>query len=322
NRPDVLDPALLRPGRFDRRINVPSPDIKGREAILEVHARKVKLSETVKLSIIARRTPGFVGSDLENLINESALLAARKDKNGIEMEDLEEAIERVLAGPERKSRVISDKEKKIVAFHEAGHALVAKMIPGTDPVHKVSIIPRGHALGYTLQLPTEDRYLVTERELKHRVAVLLGGRSAEELFFDETTTGSQNDLFQATQIAHRMVITYGMSKRIGALSMREEDSQVFLGRDFSRGKEFSEKTSELIDGEVKRLVELGHRRARFILMNNRDKLEKLAGMLMEKEVLESEEVEEIITGKKQEKKTEEEKVAKGEEASAPAEKDR
>ncbi|RLD16680.1 MAG: cell division protein FtsH [Caldiserica bacterium] len=296
NRPDVLDPALLRPGRFDRRIHVPPPDIKGREAILKIHAKKIKLSPNVDLSIIARRTPGFVGSDLENLINEAALLAARKNKNAVEMDDLEEAIDRVLAGPERKSRVISEREKKIVAYHEAGHALVAYLIPDTDPIHKISIIPRGPALGYTLQLPTEDRYLSTERELKAKITVLLGGRVAEELVFKEITTGAQNDLLQATKIAHRMVTSYGMSKRLGSITFKDENGQVFLGRDLLKMKEYSEKTQELIDKEIKRLVEMGKRRARLILMNNFDKLKKLAEALMEREVLEADEVKEILEG--------------------------
>jgi len=301
NRPDVLDPALLRPGRFDRRIHVPPPDIKGREQILRVHARKIKLGDKVDLSIIARRTPGFVGSDLENLINEAALLAARKNKDEVQMDDLEEAIDRVLAGPERKSRVISDREKKLVAYHEAGHALVAYLIPNTDPIHKVSIIPRGPALGYTLQLPTEDRYLVTERELKSKITVLLGGRVAEEIVFSEVTTGAQNDLLQATKIAHRMVTTYGMSKLLGSITFKDEDGQVFLGRDIMRLKEYSEKTAEVIDKEVKRIVETAKRRAKIVLNNNFEKLKRLAEALIEKEVLEADEVKEIVEGKMEEK---------------------
>ncbi|RLD16500.1 MAG: cell division protein FtsH [Caldiserica bacterium] len=304
NRPDVLDPALLRPGRFDRRIHVPPPDIKGREAILKIHAGRIKLSPNVDLSIIARRTPGFVGSDLENLINEAALLAARKNKNAVEMDDLEEAIDRVLAGPERKSRVISEREKKIVAYHEAGHALVAYLIPHTDPIHKISIIPRGPALGYTLQLPTEDRYLFTEKELKAKITVLLGGRVAEELVFKEITTGAQNDLLQATKIAHRMVTSYGMSKILGSITFKDENGQVFLGRDLLKMKEYSEKTQELIDREIKRLVEIGKRTARLILISNFEKLKKLAEALMEKEVLEADEVKEIVEGKVSEQRVE------------------
>lgn len=218
NRPDVLDPALLRPGRFDRHIMVPNPDLRGREEILKVHTRNIKLGPEVDLKVIARRTPGFVGSDIANLVNEAALLAAREDKQAVEIKEFEEAIDRVIAGPQRKSRMISDREKKIIAYHEAGHALVAKLIPGTDPIHKVSIIPRGPALGYTLQLPLEDKYLSTKTEIIDKLTVFLGGRASEELTFNELTTGAENDLQQATEIAHKMICEYGMSDRLGPLT--------------------------------------------------------------------------------------------------------
>ena len=298
NRPDVLDPALLRPGRFDRQIGVPSPDLKGREEILNVHSKGVKLSDKIDLKVIARRTPGFVGADIANLVNEAALLAARKNKTGVEMDDMEEAIDRVIAGPQRKSRMISDKEKKIIAYHESGHTLVAKYTIGSDPVHKVSIIPRGPALGYTLQLPTEDKYLTTEHEIHGRLAVLLGGRVAEEMIFNEITTGSQNDLSKATDMAHRMVVEFGMSARLGPVSLKKDDAEVFLGRDISREPRFSDKTSEIIDEEVKRIVLEAKARAESILKEHKDGLDKLAEKLIEKEILDGEEVEELLTGKK------------------------
>ena len=294
NRPDVLDPALLRPGRFDRHIMVPNPDLKGREEILKVHTRNVKLAPGVDLKVIARRTPGFVGSDIANLVNEAALLAAREDKKAVEMKELEEAIDRVIAGPQRKSRMISDREKKIIAYHEAGHTLVAKLIPGTDPIHKVSIIPRGPALGYTLQLPLEDKYLATKTEITDKLTVFLGGRAAEELTFNELTTGAENDLHQATEIAHKMVCEYGMSDRLGPLTLRKKETEIFLGRDFTAEKAYSEKTAEMIDEEVKKIVEDCRNRAKELLGKNRAKLDRLAKALMEKEILVGEEVEEIL----------------------------
>ncbi|MFH1369391.1 MAG: ATP-dependent zinc metalloprotease FtsH [Elusimicrobiota bacterium] len=307
NRPDVLDPALLRPGRFDRQISVPSPDLKGREEILRVHSKGVTLSDKVDLTVIARRTPGFVGADVANLVNEAALLAARKSKPAVEMKDMEEAIDRVIAGPERKSRMISEREKKIIAYHESGHTLVAKYIPGSDPIHKVSIIPRGPALGYTLQLPLEDRYLTTMQEILGRLAVLLGGRVAEEMVFNEITTGSQNDLSKATDIAHKMVVEFGMSEKLGPLSLKKDDAEIFLGRDISREPRYSDKTSELIDEEVKRIVVEAKARAESILKDHREKLNKLAEKLIEKEILDGEEVEALINGKTEEgsQKTEE-----------------
>ena len=295
NRPDVLDPALLRPGRFDRQVVIPIPDLKGREAILKVHAKIVKMAQDVDLSIIARRTPGFVGADLANLVNEAALLASRKDKTAVEMEDLEEAIERVIAGPERKSHVISEKEKKVVAYHESGHALVAKLIPGTDPVHKVSIIPRGPALGYTLQLPLEDRYLVGREEMLSRITVLLGGRTAEELVFKEVTSGAQDDFSKATEMAQKMVTEFGMSEALGPITFRKKESEIFLGRDImARGREYSEKTAELIDSEVKRIITECGNRAKHLLTTNADKLNLLAEKLVEKEILEGDEVDALL----------------------------
>ncbi|MCJ7646430.1 ATP-dependent zinc metalloprotease FtsH [bacterium] len=294
NRPDVLDPALLRPGRFDRHIMVPNPDLKGREEILQVHARHIKLAPEVDLKVIARRTPGFVGSDIANLVNEAALLAAREDKKAVGMRELEEAIDRVIAGPQRKSRMISEREKKIIAYHEAGHALVARLIPGTDPIHKVSIIPRGPALGYTLQLPLEDKYLSTKTEITDKLTVFLGGRAAEELTFNELTTGAENDLQQATEIAHKMVCEYGMSDKVGPLTLRKKDSEIFLGRDFVKEKAYSEKTAEMIDQEVKKSVEDCRDRAKELLRKNMVKLDRLAKALIEKEILVGEEVEEIL----------------------------
>ncbi len=294
NRPDVLDPALLRPGRFDRHIAVPVPDVKGREEILRVHTRKIKVAPHVDMSVLARRTPGFVGSDIANLANEAALLAARRDKEAVEMEDFEEAIDRVLTGPQRKSRVISEREKKIIAFHEAGHTLVAKFMPGSDPIHKVSVIPRGPALGYTLQLPTEDRYLVSYDEIVTKITVLLGGRTAEELTFKQITTGAQNDLQQATDIAYKIVSQYGMSKKIGPISLRKDEQQVFLGRDLMRERQYSEKTQQTIDEEVKTIIECAHRKAAEILKERQPALNKIAAVLLEKENLDGEEVDVII----------------------------
>ncbi|NIN92915.1 ATP-dependent zinc metalloprotease FtsH [bacterium] len=294
NRPDVLDPALLRPGRFDRHIMVPNPDLNGREEILKVHTRQIKLAPDVDLKVIARRTPGFVGSDIANLVNEAALLAAREDKKAVEMKEFEEAIDRVIAGPQRKSRMISEREKKIIAYHEAGHTLVAKLIPGTDPIHKVSIIPRGPALGYTLQLPLEDKYLSTKTEITNKLTVFLGGRAAEELTFNELTTGAENDLHQATEIAHKMVCEYGMSDKVGPLTLRKKESEIFLGRDFAKEKAYSEKTAQMIDQEVRKIVEDCRSRAKELLTKNKAKLDRLAKALMEKEILVGEEVEQIL----------------------------
>lgn len=298
NRPDVLDPALLRPGRFDRQIAVPTPDLRGREQILRIHARHVKFAKEADLSIIARRTPGFVGSDLANLINESALLAARRDKESVGMSELEEAIDRVIAGPERKSRMISDKEKRMIAIHEGGHTLVAKLTPDSDPIHKVSIIPRGPALGYTLQLPSEDRYLTTRTEILDKLCVLLGGRAAEELIFSELTTGAQSDLMKATDMVQKMVCEFGMSERLGPMTFRKREEELFLGRDLGRQRQYSEKTAQIIDEEVSRIIHEARKRAGDILKKNKDTLERLAENLVEREILTGADIEEIVKGKK------------------------
>ena len=296
NRPDVLDPALLRPGRFDRHIVVPVPDIKGREEILKVHTRKVKLAPDVDLAIISQRTPGFVGADLANLVNEAALLASRKNKDAVDMSDFDEAVEKVMAGPARKSRVISEREKKIIAYHESGHALVAKLTPGCDPVHKISLIPRGPALGYTLQLPAEDKYIISKQEFLNKISVLLGGRIAEKLVFNDLTTGAQNDLAKATEIATKMVTEYGMSEKIGPLTLRKREEEIFLGRDYlAKEKLYSEYTAKLIDDEIKNIIETCSQNVEKLLSENIKKLEVLANKLIEKEVLEGKEIDEIIS---------------------------
>ncbi|MEN3183749.1 MAG: ATP-dependent zinc metalloprotease FtsH, partial [Atribacterota bacterium] len=295
NRPDILDPALLRPGRFDRRIAVPQPDVRGREAILRVHVRGKPLGKDVDLEVLARRTPGFVGADLANLVNEAAILAARKGKDVIEMEDFEEAIDKVIAGPERKHIIISEREKRIIAYHEAGHALVAKVLPNSDPVHKISIIPRGGvALGYTLQLPTEDRYLLTKQELLARLSILLGGRVAEEVVFKDVTTGAHDDLKKATEIAREMVCEYGMSELLGPLTLGRKHKEVFLGRDIAEDRNYSEEIAYAIDKEVRALIDRAYERAKDIIIRYREKLDALAKELMEKEVLGREDIERIL----------------------------
>jgi cell division protease FtsH len=302
NRPDVLDPALLRPGRFDRHIVVDTPDLVAREGILKVHAKGKPLAKNVDLKILARRTPGFVGSDLANLMNEAALLAARRKKKRIGMKELEESIDRVIAGPERKSRLISEKEKKIVAYHESGHALVASMIPNTDPIHKISIMPRGMAsLGYTLQLPLEDRYLTTRTEILDRMCVLLGGRCTEEIVFSDVTTGAQNDLEKTNEIARRMVTEYGMSEELGPLTFGKKHSEVFLGRDLLKEKNYSEESAAKIDKEVAKIVSSCYERTMKILSDNRDRLDRLAKNLIEKEVLEAKDIEKILDIKREKK---------------------
>ena len=295
NRPDILDPALLRPGRFDRRIAVPRPDVSGREAILKVHSKGKPLGKDIDLKILARRTPGFVGADLANMMNEAALLAARKGKDVIEMSDMEESIDKVIAGPERKNVIISEKEKRVVAYHEAGHALVAKLLPNTDPVHKISIIPRGGAaLGYTLQLPTEDRYLISKQELLTRLAVLLGGRVTEEIVFEDVTTGAHDDLQKATEIAREMVCEYGMSDTLGPLTLGRRHKEVFLGKDIAEDRNYSEEVAFTIDKEVRSIIDSAYEQARTLIMDNHDKLDKLAAVLLEKEVLEREEIDAIL----------------------------
>ncbi len=295
NRPDVLDPALLRPGRFDRQVVIPLPDIIGREAILKVHIRKIKLAKNVDLKAVARQTPGFSGADLANLANEAALMAARFNKDAVSMLEIEKAIERVIAGPERKTRMLNEKEKRITAFHESGHALVALLTPDTDPLHKVSIIPRGtHALGYTMQLPVEDRYTMSRRELIARMTVMMGGRVAEELGFNEITTGAQNDLETATDLARRMVCEFGMSERLGNLTYGRRERQMFLGRDLFEERNYSEQTAVLIDEEIRSLVDTCHEQARRVLTEHRADLDRLAGVLLEKEVLDGDEGKRLI----------------------------
>jgi len=294
NRPDVLDPALLRPGRFDRIIVISRPDIIGREAILKVHVRNIKLGKDVDLKSIARQTSGFSGADLANLSNEAALLAARRDKNNVGMEDMQESIERVIAGPEKKTRVINAEEKKIVAYHESGHALLALLIPGADPLHKVSIIPRGIALGYTMRLPLEDRHIVTKKELLGKIVGILGGRASEDIVFNELSTGAQDDLEKATEIARDMVMRWGMSEKLGNLTFGKREDQIFLGRDIAEERNYSEATAVEIDKEVRKIVEGCYSRARQELSSNNKKLKILAEKLLEKEVMDSEEVKRIV----------------------------
>ncbi len=296
NRPEVLDPALLRPGRFDRQVLVDRPDLAGRLKILEIYAAKVKLDPSVDIKTIATRTPGFAGADLSNLVNEAALLAARNNRTTVAQEDFNEAVERVVAGLEKKSRVLNDKEKKIVAYHEVGHALVGKMMPGGGKVSKISIVPRGMAaLGYTLQMPTEDRFLMEESELHDQIATLLGGRAAEELVFDSITTGAANDLQRATDLAERMVTTYGMSKVLGPLAYDKGQQNSFLGDAmFNPRRSVSDETAKAIDNEVKELVENGHRQARAILHANRELLEKIAEKILETEVIEGDQLQELL----------------------------
>ena len=300
NRPEILDPALIRPGRFDRQILVDRPSLKGREDILKIHTRNVKLAPDVDLHTLAARTPGMVGSDLANIVNEAALLAARRDRTAVTMLDLEEAIDRVVAGLEKRNRVMNPREKEIVAYHETGHALVAEALPSVDPVHRVSIIPRGiGGLGYTMQLPTEDRYLMTRNELEDRMAVMLGGRVAEEVHFGEISTGAQNDLFRATDIARSMVREYGMSDKLGPMTFERERRPLFLDMMMPpSSKDYSEATAQEIDREVSGLVEKAYHRATEILEGKRDTLEQVAKVLLEKEVIEGEELRRMLNEKK------------------------
>jgi cell division protease FtsH len=295
NRPEILDPALIRPGRFDRHILVDRPSLQGRADILKIHTRHIRISQDIDLNTLAARTPGMVGSDLANIVNEAALLAARKNKEAVEMDDFEEAIDRVVAGLEKRNRVMNPKEKEIVAYHETGHALVAEALPTTDKVHRVSIIPRGiGALGYTMQLPTEERYLMTKTELEDRMAVMMGGRVAEELIFNEISTGAQNDLYRATDIARSMIREYGMSERLGPITFERERRPLFLETMMTPSKDYSEATAQDIDQEVGALVDKAHQRAREILEKERPVLEKAAKILLNKEVLEGEELRAIL----------------------------
>ncbi len=294
NRPDVLDPALLRPGRFDRQIVVPTPDVKGRLEILKVHTKNIPVADTVNLDKIARGTPGFSGADLANLVNEAALVAARKMKDKVDMSDFEFAKDKVLMGVERRSMVISDAEKKNTAYHEAGHALVAKLTPGTDPIHKVSIIPRGRALGVTQQLPIDDRYTYSKDYLEKALNVLMGGRAAEELVLHHMTTGAGNDIERATELARKMVTEWGMSKKLGPLAFGKREEQIFLGREIARHKDYSEKTAEDIDEEVRGIVTNAYVISKKVLEENLDLLEALAQALLERETVDAQDIDAII----------------------------
>jgi cell division protease FtsH len=304
NRPDVLDSALLRPGRFDRQIMVDRPDLLGREAILQVHSKDVKLADGVDLKTIAKRTPGFSGADLANVVNEAALLAARLNKESVEGKELEAAIDRVITGPERKSRIMSEEEKRTIAYHESGHTLIAALLPHTDPVHKVSIIPRGTAaLGYTLQLPTEDKYLTTESEILDTLCVLMGGRAAEKLIFNEVSTGAQSDLERITHLARDYVCKFGMSNVLGPQIFGRQKGNVFLGHDLVQEKEYSEKTALVIDEEVTRIIKESYEKTQTLLSKNKEKLDLLAKKLEEEEILEGEQVIELLGLEKKTKRT-------------------
>lgn len=294
NRPDILDPALLRPGRFDRQIVVDRPDIKGRQEILKVHVKGKPISPEVELGVIARRTPGFTGADLSNLVNEAALMAARKNKNKIDMPEMEEAAERVIMGPERRSRVISDKEKRLTAYHEGGHTLVGMLLDNTDPVHKVTIIPRGRAGGYTLSLPKEDRYYATRSEMLDELKVLLGGRVAEALVLKEISSGASNDLQRATSLARQMICEYGMSPELGPMTFGHRQDQVFLGRDIGRDKDYSEEVTAKIDKEIRKFIDEAYQKTESLLNENMDKLHLIADALIERETLEGEEIDQLM----------------------------
>ena len=297
NRPDVLDPALMRPGRFDRQVVVPRPDIRGREGILKVHTMNIPIEEDVKLAVLSRGTPGFSGADLENMVNEAALMAARQEKDLVAMEDFENAKDKVMMGVERRSMIISDEEKRNTAFHEAGHVLVAKLIPGTDPIHKVTIIPRGRALGLTMQLPVDERHTYPVKYLMDRLAVLFGGRAAEEIALNQITTGAGNDIEQGTDLARKMICEWGMSETMGPLAYGKKEEQIFLGREISQHKDYSEATAIAIDKEVKELVAKSYERAKKLVRENKKTLDKLAEALLERESLGSHEVDVIVFGK-------------------------
>jgi cell division protease FtsH len=296
NRPDVLDPALLRSGRFDRQVVVPVPDVKGREEILKVHTRKSPLAEGVVLSILARGTPGFSGADLENLVNEAALLAARKGKEKVDMEDFEAAKDKVMMGTERRSMIISEEERKNTAYHEAGHTLAAKLLPGTDPIHKVTIIPRGRALGLTQQLPIDEKHNYAKDYLLNNLVIYLGGRAAEELVLEQMTTGAGNDLERATELARKMVCEWGMSEELGPLTFGKKEEQIFLGREIAQHRDYSEETARKIDAEVKKLVLDAYEKARTLLAGNLETLHRLAQSLLEKETLDGDTIDAIIQG--------------------------
>ena len=294
NRPDILDPALLRPGRFDRHVVLDRPDIKGRHAILKVHAKGKPLADDIDLEVLARQTPGFTGADLANAINEAALLAARRDRDVIGMAELEEAVDRVIAGPERRSRVMSDEEKEITAYHEGGHALVGFALPNADPIHKVTIIPRGRAGGYTMALPLEDRNYLRRSEMVDKLAMMLGGRTAEEIVFLDPTTGASNDIEQATELARRMVMEYGMSDRLGPMKYGQPAGEVFLGRDYNRQQDYSDDVASIIDEEVRYLINQAHEEARTILTTHSEALDRIAAALIDRETLNADDVREIF----------------------------
>ena len=298
NRPDVLDPALLRPGRFDRQVVVPVPDVKGREEILRVHTKRTPLASDVDLAVLARGTPGFTGADLENLVNEGALLAARLEKDKIEMIDLEQAKDKVLMGVERKSMIIPLEERKNTAYHEAGHTLVARMTPGTDPIHKVTIIPRGRAMGLTQQLPIDERHTYPKDYLVNNITILMGGRAAEELVLKHQTTGAGNDIERSTELARKMVCEWGMSEKIGPLACGQKEEQIFLGREFAQHRDYSEDTARLIDDEVRSIITQSYSKAKEIIVKNMDTLHQLASTLLEKEVLDGHQIDQIIKGEK------------------------
>ncbi|MBC8458036.1 MAG: ATP-dependent zinc metalloprotease FtsH [Deltaproteobacteria bacterium] len=298
NRPDVLDPALLRPGRFDRQIVVPVPDVRGRDSILKVHTKKTRIADDVDLFVIARGTPGFTGADLENMVNEAALLAARRNKDKIDMSDLEDAKDKVLMGTERKSMIISDEEKKTTAYHEAGHTLVAKLLPNTDPIHKVTIIPRGMALGLTQQLPLDDKHTYAKDYLLNNISILMGGRISEEIALNTQTTGASNDIERSTEIARKMVCEYGMSEKLGPLSFGKKEEEIFLGREIAKHRDYSEETARKIDQEVNNLISENYKKTYKLISDNLETLNRLAEALLEKETLDGHEIEEIIGNKK------------------------
>ncbi len=309
NRPDILDPALLRPGRFDRQIVVDRPDLLGRQKILEIHSRGKPLDKDVNIKTIGKQTPGFTGADLANLFNEASLLAARHNKKKISMFEIEEAIERVIAGPEKKTRIISEEEKKIIAYHESGHALLSHILPNTDPIHKISIISRGKALGYVITLPEEDRYLKSKKELLDNITQLLGGRVSEEMNFNDITSGAQNDLDRATKLARKMVTEYGMSEKIGPVTYKVDEEEVFLGREIISRPHYGEQVASTIDEEVHRIINDSYDKARKILLENKNALSDLAGELMEKETLSRKEVMKILFKVKSGKKRKVKKTA-------------
>ncbi len=294
NRPDILDPALLRPGRFDRQVVIPPPDVKGRESILKVHTKRIPLAKDVDLSVLARGTPGFTGADLENLVNEAALIAARQGKSQVEMEDFEEAKDKILMGRERKSAVISEEERRLTAYHEAGHTMVAKLLPGTDPIHKVTIIPRGQALGVTQQLPLDERHTYSKEYLLKRLTILLGGRAAEEIVFNQCSTGAGNDIERATELARRMVCEWGMSDTLGPVAFGQRQGHVFLGKEITQIRNYSEATAIAIDNEVRRIVLECYQKAKKILEDNIELLHKLANTLLEEETLDGATIDKIL----------------------------